>query len=303
MSCRLPRHLLSWNGLAVFTALILCMPFAHACINAIGTDNRGHKFEPMFDVGDDLARSLARDKAENYWLRNAVKITADARKDPDLKHLTDLAIVLVHQGQHAHAIRLLLSLEKRYPGRHETAGNLGTALELAGHDAVALKWIRIGIHRNVREHYGTEWLHARILEAKLATASQPGYLTDHSIAGLHFEDSLVPPLSSKMPNGNDGTPLHPWEVNLALNYQLHERLQFVDPPDPVVANLLGDWATLNLAGGPIETAGVLYPLALQYGLPGNPLITARQRYIRQMLARSKKEASLGYGCDICQPVE
>ena len=72
---------------------------------------------------------------------------------------------------------MFLALERRYPGHHETAANLGTALELAGHDAPALQWIRIGIRRNADEHYGSEWLHVRILEAKIATtpASPSGF--------------------------------------------------------------------------------------------------------------------------------
>jgi hypothetical protein len=48
------------------------------------------------------------------------------------------------------------------------AANLGTALELLGNKEEALHWIREGIRRNPQSHEGTEWLHAKILEAKIA---------------------------------------------------------------------------------------------------------------------------------------
>lgn len=289
-----------WSGSFIAVALLFA-PMSQACINAVGTSHQGKLFEPAFYVGDGLLEELTRKRAKSYWLTETDSIVAKARNEPDFKRLTDLAISLIYHGRYDNAIRLLLSLEKRYPGHHETAANLGTALELAGHDRVALRWIRIGVQRNSQEHFGTEWLHARILEAKLAAARQPGYLDTHSVAGVRFDNATVPKIPKAMPAGNDGKPVAAWELNLALNYQLRERLQFVEAPDPVVANLLLDWANLNLAGGPIESASVLYALAFEYGAQRTSLVRARQQYIRQVQSRATAAKSSGYGCDICQP--
>jgi hypothetical protein len=94
----------------------------------------------------------------------------------------------------------------------------------------------------------------------------------------------------------------PHELNRALRYQLGERLQFVEPEDPVVANLLMDWATLNLAGGPIENAEALYRLAKRYGAAGTALTTARQQRLGEILAgaKGKHDDRLGR-CTICEP--
>jgi len=107
-----------------------------------------------------------------------------------------------------------------------------------------------------------------------------------------------------MPRGNDGTQLAPWDVDQALSYQLHERVQFVPPKDPVVANLLQDWATLNLAGGPIENAEVLYALAQRYGAQRTPLMRKRETFIEDTLDRvGRDEAdSSDTACGICRPV-
>jgi lipoprotein NlpI len=109
------------------------------------------------------------------------------RKQPHFKQLTDLGIVLIHQGNYSSAVRLFVAIEKLHPGRHETAANLGTALELMGRDTLARRWIRLGIQRNRHEHEGTEWLHLRILEAKIALRSNPKYLEGRSVAGVSFD--------------------------------------------------------------------------------------------------------------------
>jgi tetratricopeptide (TPR) repeat protein len=289
-----------WFG----AALLLCFNSAMACVNAFGTDHEGRLIHADWEVGKELAKSLTEPSAADYWRSNAKKVIARARTQPDLESLTNLGVLLIYQGQYAQAIRLFLTIERRWPGHNETAANLGTALELAGHDAPALKWIRIGIQRNADEHYGTEWLHARILEAKLAAAKDPTYFDRHSITGLVFEKVLVPVVPHELPAGNNGKPVKPWELNLALAFQLQERTGFVKPRDPVVANLLHDWATLNLAGGPIESADVLYDLAVTYGAKRDALMRNRQAYIRRVIAQagdSKAEADAP--CAICVQVD
>lgn len=281
--------------------ILLFVPAAHACINSVGTDHRGNRFMPSFYTGEILLDSLRSGGGKDLSIQRTDQIIAAAQKEPDFQSLTDLAINVIYHGRYDEAIRLLLALEKRYPGHHETAANLGTALELSGRDRIALRWIRIGIQRNAKEHFGTEWLHARILEAKLESTRNPDYLDTHSVMGLRFDAALIPSVPKDMPNGNDGTPAKPWQVNEALNYQLHERLQFVRAPDPIVANLLLDWATLNLAGGSVESADVLYDLAFNYGATRTPLIAARKKEIRSVLTRAKSKEPEDFTCPICVP--
>jgi len=50
--------------------------------------------------------------------------------------------------------------------------DLGTAYELAGKNEPALRWIREGLRRNPNSHKGTEWLHVKILEAKIEQEKQ-----------------------------------------------------------------------------------------------------------------------------------
>lgn len=285
----------------VATALLFVAPAADACINSVGTDHAGHRFYADWYTGEDISRELLGQSRRQYELDNAIGTVKKAREQPSFDNLTNLGVLLLYQGQYGRAIRHFLVIERRFPGRHETAANLGTALELAGHDATALRWIRIGIQRNQDEHLRSEWLHVRILEAKLALAKDPDYLKDRSVAGVVFEKTLVPPLPLAMPRGNDGKPVEPWQLDRSLSYQLHERMQFVKPQDPLVANLLLDWATLNLSGGPIENADALYRLAVRYGAKRDDLMRNRHEYITRTLSQADRSAS-DIRCAICQPL-
>lgn len=289
------------KAMAMLVAMA-CAPAAHACVNSIGTDHAGRRFHADWYIGEDMADPMAKQSQRDHLLSSASSIIDQARTQPDFGNLTNLGVLLVYQGQYTEAARLFLSIERLFPSRHETAANLGTALELMGQDQAALRWIRIGIARNQDEHLRTEWLHARILEAKLALAKNPGFLKDYSVAGVRFATTVVPALPAELPAGNDGKPVKPWALNQALSYQLFERTQFVGPKDAVIANLLQDWATLNLAGGPIENADALYKLAVTYGASEDALMKERRAFIRRTLAKAQANDPYEFQCAICEPL-
>lgn len=123
-------------------ALGVAVP-AQACINAIGTDHQGRHF-PLHE--ERLAERLTSNSAKAFHVGSARTIIADAKATPDLERLTKLAILLIYQGQHAQSARLLVSIERRWPGHHETAapGNragaggarcAGTGLDTSRHPA------------------------------------------------------------------------------------------------------------------------------------------------------------------------
>ncbi|QWF17783.1 hypothetical protein [Lysobacter capsici] len=279
-------------------AALLLPAAAQACINYVGTDHQGHPFSPDWIVGEELTAHLTQQVRRRWQMERAKKVIADARAKPTFDHLNNLGVLLIYQGQYPLAIRQFLMIERAAPGRYETAANLGTALELAGHDQVALRWIRIGMRRNNDAHLRSEWLHARILESKIALAKDPGYLAKRSVAGVNFGNALVPTMPA-MPAGNDGKPVSPSMLHDSMSYQLFERTQFVKPTDPIVANVLRDWATVHLVGGSIENANTLYELAVTYGAPHDALMKRRQAHIRTILANPRKDGGEAGSCAIC----
>lgn len=282
----------------LLAALLLPAAAAQACINYTGTDHQGHSFSPDWIVGEELTEHLTEQVQRRWQMEQAPEVIANARATPSFDHLNNLGVLLIYQGQYPLAIRHFLAIERIAPGRYETAANLGTALELAGYDPVALRWIRIGMRRNNDAHLKSEWLHARILESKIALAKDPNYLARRSVAGVEFGDALVPSMPA-MPAGNNGEPVTAAMLQRSMSYQLFERTQFVKPRDPIVANVLRDWATLHLVGGSIENANTLYELAVTYGAPHDALMKRRQAHIRAILAKPRKDGDEAGACAIC----
>jgi hypothetical protein len=127
------------------------------------------------------------------------------------------------------------------------------------------------VKRNPGAHEGTEWLHVRILEAKLALASDPAWLTTHSVLGLDFGSAATPAFPTQWPQGR-----YVPSTLAALRYQLRERIAFVAPPDPIIADLVADYARLVALDAVIEQALPIYDLALAYH-PARADAVKRQR--------------------------
>ena len=99
------------------------------------------------------------------------------------------------------AIELLEELEKKSPGQYAVAANLGTAYELNGDNRKALEWIKKGVERNPESHFGTEWLHVKILEAKIAIEQNPEWLSNHSVLETDFAVSETRPVRGSIAPG------------------------------------------------------------------------------------------------------
>lgn len=250
--------------LAIVFATLAAAGSALACINETGTSPSGHQVA-LFATVEDVRAGLVTPTRTPAWVfgwRDSV--ITDVQREPNFDNLNQLAVVLIRLGKVRDAIALLHSVERRFPGRWQTAPNLGTAYELAGDTRRALYWVRQGIERNTEDHAGSEWLHAAILEAKLQQRPR--------VLALDFGPGPLPRLPSRMPAGNDGHPVSAQHLRGALLMQARERAQFVAAPDPIVAEMLFAWAQMELLAGTMEYAEVVYPAARRYGWPDRAAI-------------------------------
>lgn len=180
------------------------------------------------------AHGTGNTEAQAAILAEAEKVHRDS---PTLENTNDLAVAYIVANRGAEGIQLLKDLEKRQPGNAKVAANLGTALELAGSDQEALLWIRESVRRDPREHEGSEWVHVKILEAKLALKRDPNWLRTHSVVGWRDGQQLLA--------DERGLVRSPMDLIAPITWQLNERTQFVDAPDAIVGDLyltLGDIA-------------------------------------------------------------
>jgi tetratricopeptide (TPR) repeat protein len=208
----------------------------------------------------------------------------DARKvppgplkpDADYKYRSDYAVAMVLQGKYPLAIELLEGIEKEKPGEYIVAANLGTSYELSGDNVKARRWIEEALKRNPDSHYGTEWLHLRILDAKMALEKDPAWLASNSVLGVDFGSAPKPEAPFRWPDGLNGA-----KAMMALNFQLHERLGFVKPPDPLVAGLLFDLGNLLATQLTAEHGLAVYDLAATYKPATAELLEARRAFMRK----------------------
>jgi tetratricopeptide (TPR) repeat protein len=244
-------------GVLLLSCISLLTP-ASACINSYEEALIYHQGRP-----DPKEAQKHRIELEKKYARN-----------PDHETANDYAVALLYVGEPKKAIALLQQVEKMHAGAYRTAANLGTAYELDGQDALALAWIKEGVRRNPKDHEGTEWLHVKILEAKLAIKRDPRWLDDNNVLGIDFGKGTLPEMPSRLPIDFLGAQKNLKETRAALSYQLDERLKFVDAPEPVVGDLFHAWANIAYLSSS-DDFNYLYDSALRFGVRSSDLVRAR----------------------------
>lgn len=165
-------------------------------------------------------------------------------KHPNQNEKQDLAVAYAHTGRTEEALVILKNLEEVNP-TGPTASNLGSLYELLGEDELALEFIQKSIERNNVLHEGTEWLHVAILKSKINLKKDPSYLVNNSVAGFNFGSGSLPEFPQINQKDNHGQPVNFAEGHKALSYQIEERLDLYPKEDPVLSDLIYDFAQLD----------------------------------------------------------
>lgn len=256
------RHML----LAIFFsahAAFACMPEGPGFTPDRGTGaSKGYRESPEVRLLRSRKAARPADRLAEYdaWYRERGQSASTSEQARLIEEHDAIRDVL--NGNYDAAIRKLLALEGIQPGRQATAGALGTAYERAGDYESALRWINTAIDRDPQARAGTEWLHARILQARMALNTDPDRLTHRPVVPL---SEAGQPL-----DGNAYFPCaHPQNADDlmdALYYQLAEQMLFVKPEDPVVADLLHSFARLEESASHPDAASAFRALAREYRL-------------------------------------
>lgn len=233
-----------------------------ACIWIYGTTIDGESQQTGIGPANILNHSLVQTPREHF-----ASLYHKAERSDE-----DEAVRLIFEGNITGAILRLRTIEEKNPGRYSVAANLGTAYELNAQDEDALKWIREGIRRDAEAHRGTEWLHVVILKRKLQMRQRPDLLN---------ETPMIPLPATFTENSTitiDDQTITIADLVQALHYQLHERMIFVKPEDPVVADLLYTYALVTAQTRVLEQAIELLDLASRYDPDKKGLQTLKAAY-------------------------
>jgi tetratricopeptide (TPR) repeat protein len=173
-----------------------------------------------------------------------------------LEDYSDLGSMLIYTGQYLKAKQIFQEIEQKTPGLYQTAANLGTAYELLGQNDSALYWIKRAVEINPNSHRGSEWIHVKILEAKVRANGDEKYLWTHSILSLDFGDDKIPINKNNLDLQN---------LRDHLYDQLNERISFIKPKDPIVAQLLFDLGNVCALTMDATSGLQVYQSAKEYG--------------------------------------
>lgn len=209
--------------------------------------------------------------------------------DPFYKE-QDAALTALLSKNAAQAVEQFIALDRKYPGRYSTAVNLGTAYELNGDNEKALTWIREGMKRNPDSHLGTEWLHIEILKTKIKLGDDT-----HALDLAHVID--IPESFVSKPGGTlsfDGIKLSPELIEKALDYQLLERMVFVKPKDPVVADLLFTLSRFIAHRHDVSEALKILKIAENYGFKNQSLLDDTRKLYEEKAVPSVGAAIHGF---------
>ncbi|GAA4350812.1 hypothetical protein GCM10023185_08880 [Hymenobacter saemangeumensis] len=196
------------------------------------------------------------------------------KKTQDLAYLSDYALLLAFTKEYEKARDTYLYIESIAPDQYSTAANLGTVYELLGDNRQALSWIRKAVRIDPASHMGSEWLHVKILEAKLQGKSA---VNSKFLLNTSFGTDVLPHTSL--------SKAQLLKLRDALFYQLNERVSFIQPQETIVAQLLFDLANVAYLTGAKSESKFIYTEAQEYGY-SNPLLAKRLAALSKAGVRS-----------------
>ncbi len=227
---------------------IICILPTFACINEYSA-----KLDGSISEGEPL-NNFPKEKNEIELKNNLEKAEQAYNDNKTIENYSDFGANLLYNGKYEREKSIFLSIENQSPNRYITAANLGTTYELLGKNDSALVWLKKAIRLSPDAHYGSEWIHVNILEAKLNQDKIP--LIKADIIGLHFGEEAIP----KFTRFDILT-----KVRQQLLYQLSERMTLVKPKDDVIAKLLFDLGNITAILDDVPSALVIYGIAEEYG--------------------------------------
>ncbi|WP_291151496.1 tetratricopeptide repeat protein [Flavobacterium sp. UBA7680] len=200
------------------------------------------------------------------------------KKTNDIDYLSDKGYLLIVQGKYQEALKLYLDIEKIKPNRYSTASNLGTLYELMGENEKAYQWIEKSIEINPKSHKGSEWLHLRILEAKVKKIEN---VTGEFLINESFGKDAFPK--------TDLSKKELEKLAQSIYYQVNERISFIKPKDKIISVLLFELGNAVKIIGENENATRIYNLAKEYGFQDELINRRLTSYFQGKVYNIKKE--------------
>lgn len=245
-----------------------------ACGNEYGMSLSGERLHtPVFYLSD-YYREFDKDEIRKSLNEALAK---RGTEEDDFKNESNIALYYMKLGEVKKALGILEPLAEEYPGEYIIIANLGTAYELDGQLQNALKFIKKGYEINPESHYGSEWIHIKILEAKIIHGSNSNWFRRNPIVTV--EELL------------EAQPGRERQYRNHLMLQIRTRVPFTPAPNPIIANLLRTYAEFCEEHSSYENALMARIYVLEFENVGITLLRDRQK-LSEMIRKIKNREDI-----------
>jgi tetratricopeptide (TPR) repeat protein len=231
--------------LLVFLSVFNCT--SYACLNEEHVTKTGKK-----TIDAVTLRGLTFYKGQNTGaIEDKLKVlesllSKTSNTADDIRSIkNDIAVQYIKLGKLPEAEKMLLELQKQYPGNYSINVNLGTLYELQGKNEEALQLIKKSVGINPDSHEGSEWFHIKILEFKLKNIPEDKIVSQNILNLAEI----------KKPSAT---------VADELIYQLAERIPFTPAPNIMMAKVLQEFADYMADNLSIKVAYLIYEIGIDY---------------------------------------
>jgi hypothetical protein len=192
----------------------------------------------------------------------------------DYPQLTDLSLSLIFLGYFEQAKNILTTLYQANPREYNIVVNLGTVNELLGNLDSANYFLKKSVEINPHSHFGTEWVHLKILEAEIAYSKDNNYFAKNTVF-----DFKVTALKKDLHAAQ--------KIVRSIDYQLRTRVPFIPAPNPIMQQLFTELADFTYDTYSMRHAYTYYLFAQHYAGGKNQNLNIK-------IANTKKKANVDY---------
>lgn len=230
------------NIILLITILVFFPNIFWACLN----ENYGFDKYGNYHLTDEYREPFKTDFNYKEVEQKLISLHKKLTKEKSIEVLSDYAVYLLKGKKTEEALIILQTLAFHNTDNYSISANLGTAYELSGMPDSALKYIQRGIELNPNSHGGSEWIHVKILETKIAQKTQPDFLLHHTVLNLSAQDEKD------------------MKICQDILIQLTERFPFCPGPDSIMASLVIDLGDCYANLISVEVATGVYLIAKNY---------------------------------------
>lgn len=257
------------NFRLMIVMIFVNLAYCYACVNEYRTLLSGEVANTSPVSGIIQPKTI-----DTFELKQTADFLLDEYSNTkNIKMYSDYAATLIYLGDYTKAKNIYIEIEKESPDLYSTASNLGTIYELTGKVDSAYYWIRKSIELNPNSHFGSEWIHIKILEHKLKHDSS----FQGSILDLDFDRYDIP----QNPKGYNLK-----QLAFHIEHQLKERITFVKPKNSIVGNIYFDLGNIFAQIYNVEAGLGCYYQAKKYGFDSD-LLETRIKTLEKLSQNSK----------------